>query len=44
MSLQLSDFYYKVPEELIADQPPTVRGEARLLVLHRQDGSIETIT
>ena len=41
MSLQLSDFYYKVPEELIADQPPTVRGEARLLVVHRQDGSIE---
>ena len=41
MSLQLSDFYYKVPEELIADQPPAVRGEARLLVLQRQDGSIE---
>jgi S-adenosylmethionine:tRNA ribosyltransferase-isomerase len=41
MSLQLTDFHYDVPEELIATQPPVVRGEARLLVLHRADGSIE---
>lgn len=41
MSLQLSDFQYNVPEELIADQPPAIRGEARLLVVHREDGRTE---
>lgn len=41
MSLQLSDFHYDIPAELIADEPPKVRGQARLLVLGRDDGSIE---
>jgi S-adenosylmethionine:tRNA ribosyltransferase-isomerase len=41
MSLQLSDFHYDVPAELIASQPPAVRGDARLLVLDRQTGEIE---
>lgn len=40
MSVQLSDFHYDVPEDLIASQPPKVRGEARLLVLERQTGEI----
>ncbi len=41
MSLQLSDFQYEIPEELIASQPPAIRGEARLLVLQRHTGAIE---
>ncbi len=44
MSLQLSDFHYDVPDELIADQPPAIRGKARLLVLHRNDGTTEDRT
>lgn len=39
--VQLSDFHYDIPSELIADTPPTVRGEARLLVLDRQRGKIQ---
>lgn len=42
--MQLSDFHYHIPEELIASEPPTVRGEARLLVLDRQTGAIEDKT
>lgn len=38
--MQLSDFHYHIPEELIAAHPPEVRGEARLLVLDRQTGVI----
>lgn len=38
--MQLSDFHYHIPEELIAAHPPEVRGEARLLVLDRQTGEI----
>jgi len=38
--MQLSDFHYAVPEELIASLPPAVRGEARLLVLDRRTGHI----
>ncbi len=37
--MQLSDFHYDIPEELIAAHPPAVRGEARLLVLDRQTGT-----
>ncbi|MBP6038490.1 MAG: tRNA preQ1(34) S-adenosylmethionine ribosyltransferase-isomerase QueA [Candidatus Saccharimonas sp.] len=36
--MQLSDFHYEVPPELIADHPPTVRGTSRLLVLDRTNG------
>ncbi len=36
--MQLSDFHYDIPEELIATYPPAVRGEARLLVLDRATG------
>jgi S-adenosylmethionine:tRNA ribosyltransferase-isomerase len=38
--MQLSDFHYDIPNELIADQPPAVRGTSRLLVLDRQTGAI----
>jgi len=39
--MQLSDFHYDIPEELIADQPPEIRGDARLLALNRQTGEIQ---
>ena len=38
--MQLSDFHYNIPDELIASQPPSKRGEARLLVLDRSSGAI----
>lgn len=38
--MQLSDFHYAIPDELIADKPPVVRGEARLLALNRQTGEL----
>lgn len=36
--MDLADFHYHIPEDLIADQPPEVRGAARLLTLDRQTG------
>ena len=30
------DFYYKLPEELIAQDPIAVRSLSRLLVLHKE--------
>ncbi len=39
--MQLSDFHYDIPDELIADYPPEVRGTSRLLVLHRGTGQLE---
>ena len=38
--LKTSDFYYDLPEELIAQHPCAVRDESRLMVLNRADGSI----
>lgn len=38
--MDVSDFHYDVPDELIADQPPQTRGDARLLVLDRRTGAI----
>ena len=38
--MQLSDYTYQLPDEAIAIHPPKVRGETRLLVLHKKDGSI----
>lgn len=40
MSLKLSDFDYDLPDNLIAQQPASKRGESRLLVVERRDGSI----
>ena len=37
----VSDYSYDLPEERIAKFPPEERGSTRLLVLNRQNGSIE---
>lgn len=39
--MKLSDYNYELPEELIADKPPVVRGTSRLLVLDRKTGIIK---
>ena len=38
--MKLSDFYYDLPEELIAQTPIEPRDESRLLVLDRESGEI----
>lgn len=37
--MQVSDFYYELPEELIAQEPPEVRGASRMLVVSRKTNS-----
>ena len=39
--MSVSDFYYDLPEELIAQTPIEKRDESRLMVLNRKDQSIE---
>lgn len=39
--MQVTEFDYRLPEELIAQRPPERRGESRMLVLHRESGRIE---
>ena len=39
--MRLSDFKFKLPEELIAQFPSRFRDEARMLVLHTKSGTIE---
>ncbi|MBR2166410.1 MAG: tRNA preQ1(34) S-adenosylmethionine ribosyltransferase-isomerase QueA [Paludibacteraceae bacterium] len=39
--MKLSQFKFKLPEELIAQFPASYRDEARMLVLHRKTGEIE---
>ncbi len=39
--MKKSDFYYDLPEELIAQTPVEPRDHSRLLVYHRKDGRIE---
>ena len=39
-AVKITDYTYELPEELIADEPPKVRGEARLLQLNRKSGEI----
>lgn len=39
--MKTSDFDYQLPEKLIADHPPEVRGTSRLLALHKSTGKIE---
>lgn len=39
--MKLSQFKFKLPEELIAQYPASYRDEARLMVLHRKTGEIE---
>ena len=39
--MKLSQFRFKLPEELIAQYPAKYRDESRLLVLHKDTGEIE---
>ena len=39
--MDVKDFYYELPEELIAQDPLSDRSSSRLMVLGREDGSIE---
>lgn len=39
--MKTSDFYYNLPEELIAQDPLEDRSSSRLMVLHRKSGKIE---
>ncbi len=39
--MKLSEFYYDLPEELIAQHPIEKRDESRLLVLNRETGEME---
>lgn len=39
--MKISDYNYNLPDELIADNPPSVRGTSRLLVLNRSTGMIQ---
>lgn len=39
--MKLSQFKFKLPEELIVQKPATQRDEARLMVVNRQTGEIE---
>ena len=42
--MDVSDFDFHLPDELIAQEPPATRGESRLLVLDRSTGRIEHTT
>ena len=37
----LSDYDYELPDELIAERPPTERGTTHLLVVHKDSGELE---
>jgi S-adenosylmethionine:tRNA ribosyltransferase-isomerase len=37
----VADFHYELPEALIAQRPPDVRGSSRMLLLDRQNGAYE---
>ncbi len=39
--MKSSDFYYELPQELIAQEPIAERSKSRLMVLGRESGSIE---
>jgi S-adenosylmethionine:tRNA ribosyltransferase-isomerase len=38
--LQVADFDFDLPEELIAQQPPAERGQSRMLVIDRDSGAL----
>ena len=42
--MNVSDFDFHLPDELIAQEPPPARGDSRLLVLNRGSGAIEHAT
>ena len=39
--MDLHDFYYDLPEELIAQDPLEKRSDSRMMVVHRDSGEIE---
>lgn len=39
--MNTSDFFYELPQELIAQTPVEPRDSSRLMVLHKNDGSVE---
>ncbi|MBE3573875.1 MAG: tRNA preQ1(34) S-adenosylmethionine ribosyltransferase-isomerase QueA [Firmicutes bacterium] len=39
--MQVEDFDYELPKELIAQEPANPRDSARLMVLHRESGAVE---
>ena len=39
--MKKSDFYYDLPEELIAQTPIEPRNASRLMVLNRENGEVE---
>ena len=39
--MNVSDFDYNLPQELIAQQPSETRDGCRLLVIHRDTGELE---
>ncbi|MCF0141927.1 MAG: tRNA preQ1(34) S-adenosylmethionine ribosyltransferase-isomerase QueA [Parasporobacterium sp.] len=41
MTLKTSDFYYDLPEELIAQDPLTDRASSRLMTVNRETGAVE---
>src|SRR5580704_16691632 len=40
INLRISDFDFDLPAELIAQQPPAVRGQSRMLVMDRATGAL----
>ena len=41
MKLKKSDFYFELPQELIAQDPLEDRSSSRLLVLNKKTGQVE---
>ena len=41
--MKTHDFYYDLPQELIAQTPLARRDSSRLLVLNKADGSVEVL-
>src|SRR5688572_23696815 len=39
--MNVADFEFELPDELIAQKPAETRGSSRLLVMHRADGHLE---
>jgi S-adenosylmethionine:tRNA ribosyltransferase-isomerase len=39
-ALRVADFDYELPEELIAQEPPAVRGSSRMMTLDRRTGAV----
>ena len=39
--MQVKDFYYELPQELIAQDPLKDRASSRLLVLDKRTGAVE---